>query len=340
MDAGEAQETSAQSTYTFNAPLVDSGSSSDGDSALGSGASISASTAVSSRIYEFRLEHGRRYHALHSDAEYNLPNDEEEMDRLDLQHHLFRLTLDGALYKAPLPPDVHHVLDVGTGSGIWALDFAEEHPSAAVIGTDLSPVQLPHAPPNLRFYVENVEQDWNFDHDFDMIHARMLVVALKDWPNFFRQAFAHLKPGGWLEMQDLLSPMPRCDDNSAPPDSPLMVWAQLMRMASQRTGIDLEAANRFPQLMRAAGFVDVQVQTEIWPLNRWPMDEKMKERGKWASENLTMGVEGISMGFFTKVLGWSEADVKELVDQVQAQIRDRSNHTYMPVVFVWARKPE
>jgi methylase of polypeptide subunit release factors len=33
------------------------------------------------------------------------------------------------------------VLDIGTGTGIWAIDFADEHPEAEVIGTDLSPIQ-------------------------------------------------------------------------------------------------------------------------------------------------------------------------------------------------------
>jgi methylase of polypeptide subunit release factors len=80
---------------------------------------------------------------------------------IDLQHHLFLLTLDGKLYNAPiqdLPGGLHNVLDIGTGTGIWAIDFgkspnhhshvclltivpASEFPSANVIGIDLSPIQ-------------------------------------------------------------------------------------------------------------------------------------------------------------------------------------------------------
>lgn len=33
------------------------------------------------------------------------------------------------------------VIDIGTGTGIWAIDFADEHPESEVIGTDLSPIQ-------------------------------------------------------------------------------------------------------------------------------------------------------------------------------------------------------
>lgn len=44
---------------------------------------------------------------------------------LDLQHHMYDLMLDGKLYIAPVPKDqkIHRVLDLGTGTGIWAIDF-------------------------------------------------------------------------------------------------------------------------------------------------------------------------------------------------------------------------
>ena len=45
--------------------------------------------------------------------------------RLDEAHHVTSLTLDGALHVVELPEKLHKVLDVGTGTGIWAIDFAE-----------------------------------------------------------------------------------------------------------------------------------------------------------------------------------------------------------------------
>lgn len=44
------------------------------------------------------------------------------MDRLDFQHHLLGLTFDHHLTVCPVGK-VHRVLDVGTGTGIWAMDF-------------------------------------------------------------------------------------------------------------------------------------------------------------------------------------------------------------------------
>ncbi|KAJ0307365.1 hypothetical protein COL516b_003979 [Colletotrichum fioriniae] len=53
----------------------------------------------------------------------------------DLQHNLFIRTFDDRLGTAP-PNDrdanVGRVLDIGTGSGIWAIDFGDEHPESEV----------------------------------------------------------------------------------------------------------------------------------------------------------------------------------------------------------------
>ncbi len=52
------------------------------------------------------------------------PNDEQEQDRLDMLHHIYLLVQGGRLHTAPIvSPQL--VLDIGTGTGIWALDFAE-----------------------------------------------------------------------------------------------------------------------------------------------------------------------------------------------------------------------
>jgi len=47
-----------------------------------------------------------------------------EVDKhIDIQHQLFVLTLHGELHLAPLGEGVHNVLDIATGTGIWAIDF-------------------------------------------------------------------------------------------------------------------------------------------------------------------------------------------------------------------------
>jgi hypothetical protein len=148
----------------------------DTDSAIGDEGNQSSSSSLASTVTSFRTMYGRRYHAFDDNA-YWLPNDDMEISRLDLQHLVWKLSLNGRLHIAPVPDDVHRVVDLGTGTGKWAIEFSDAHPSATVFGTDLSPIQSTMIPPNCTFFVENVEDDWTFTEPFDYIHSRMLCLG-------------------------------------------------------------------------------------------------------------------------------------------------------------------
>lgn len=49
---------------------------------------------------------------------------------MDLAHHIYRLLIGGELFLAPIGKNPQRVLDLGTGTGIWAMDFAESDSSA------------------------------------------------------------------------------------------------------------------------------------------------------------------------------------------------------------------
>ena len=95
----------------------------------------SYATSLLSEVRNYSYENGRRYHS-YRQGEYIMPNDETEQDRQDLLHHIRYLTLGGDLFLAPIGTAPQLVLDIGTGTGIWAIDFADQFPSAEVIGTE------------------------------------------------------------------------------------------------------------------------------------------------------------------------------------------------------------
>ncbi len=69
----------------------------------------------------------------------------------------------------------------------------DEYPSAEVIGIDLSPIQSDWVPPNVKFYVDDAEEDWvDTTGDLDYIHARHICMAIKDWPRLLGQAYQYI----------------------------------------------------------------------------------------------------------------------------------------------------
>ncbi|OCK81962.1 S-adenosyl-L-methionine-dependent methyltransferase [Lepidopterella palustris CBS 459.81] len=326
--------------------------SDDRDSALGDDVSL-LTMSVTSSVYNYRYEHGRRYHA-YSEGKYLVPNDEPEKDRLDLQHHTFRLTADGALYIAPISKsNVQNVLDVGTGTGIWAIEFAEEHPQASVLGTDLSPIQPELLPPNCSFLIDDADHDWIFHQPFDFIHARAMMAAFKDWPRFLDQSFTNLKPGGYLELQEFHLP-PQCLTNpslnvslsSSPAESPhplspnpIIQWGQYMSTAGSRIGLDFRVASNFGPLLQSAGFVDIHATHFKWPYGPWAKGEKMKMLGRFAAQDLEDGLQASVLGLFTKVLGWTREEVEVFLSSVRKEIREGCEGIWQPVVFWYARRP-
>jgi hypothetical protein len=44
-------------------------------------------------------------------------------------------------------------------------------------------------PPNLRFEIDDIEDNWQYPQKFDFIHSRMLAGAIVDWPRLIGQIF-------------------------------------------------------------------------------------------------------------------------------------------------------
>ncbi|GKT75608.1 LOW QUALITY PROTEIN: methyltransferase domain-containing protein [Colletotrichum tofieldiae] len=106
------------------------------------------------------------------------------MDMVDLQHHICLLTLGGSLGLAPpCQPgvEVGRVLDIGTGTGIWAMQFGDDHPEADVLGVDLSAIQPEFTGPNVQFEIDDLEEEWTYSQPFDYIHSRFMTSSIANW---------------------------------------------------------------------------------------------------------------------------------------------------------------
>ena len=105
-------------------------------------------------------------------------------------HHLFLLLQDGKLYSAPLAKDIEIALDIGTGTGTWAIEFADEFTNTEVLGTDLSPIQPVAVPLNCIFEIDDCTDTWLYQENyFDYIHIRTLFGSIPDWDSIYSQAY-------------------------------------------------------------------------------------------------------------------------------------------------------
>jgi hypothetical protein len=80
----------------------------------------SASTSLASGVRDYAFENGRRYHKFR-EGTYNFPNDDSEQEREDMKHSMM-VNLCQTLHFAPLGDNPQQILDMGTGTGIWAIE--------------------------------------------------------------------------------------------------------------------------------------------------------------------------------------------------------------------------
>ncbi|KAG9496468.1 hypothetical protein J7337_011244 [Fusarium musae] len=316
--------------------------------------SESSTASITSSILHYRTINGRTYHSERGNAAYwywaltmNGKVKPWTLRKMQIvcgavstntfRHHMFTLSQDGELYFAPLDGKIQakviryyqRVLDIGCGTG------------CEVIGTDISPIQPSWVPPNVKFEIEDFNQDWTFPPEsFDYVHLRYLVGCVPNWDYIFEQAFKVLKPGGWVESFEA-SAIIESDDDSVKPDSAMAQWGPIFIKASKIIGNTFTVVGDDLQRpgIEKAGFTDIKQWDSKLPLNPFPKDPKLKQIGQFGELFSTQDTEGLVL-FVANTLGWTPEEVHVYIANFRREIRDRKNHPYIRLKTVWARKPE
>ncbi|WYZ38246.1 hypothetical protein EsH8_III_000160 [Colletotrichum jinshuiense] len=303
---------------------------SDADSALGIDVDAASSSAsVASSVYRFVEEFGRTYHS-YKEGKYFLPNDEQEQGRLDLQHAIALRILNNELGLAPVNKP-HRVLDIGTGTGIWAIEFAEKNPESDVLGIDLSPIQPEYVPANCRFEIDDAEDEWTYGQKFDYIHGRYMCTSIFDFPKLFGQIRDNLNPGGWVEFQETVIDFKAVDASLE--GTALRRWNDHLLEGVRRAGRDALSPLEYARYMVDAGFRNVQQKKFAVPAAPWARGRNQKILGAMQMTNNLEGVQGITMKIFTQVLGWSREEAELLLVDVRKDMADRNIHAYITMQY-------
>ena len=58
-------------------------------------------------------------------------------------------------------------------------------------------------PPDCKFEIDDVEDDWTYTRQPDYVHGRAMFTCFNDPKTVFQKAYDALAPGGYFEMQDI-----------------------------------------------------------------------------------------------------------------------------------------
>lgn len=172
----------------------------------------------------------------------------------------------------------------------------------------------------------------------------------------------HLKPGGWVEFQEIL-PRAMCNDDTMPDDFVMVrFYAALRATMSAKYGHDPEVAERLPATLEQLGFVSVQRKVVHVPLGFWSRDARRMHHAFLMREVLGEFLPALRAKPFSNRdgdddsgsgsgSGDGEGDVpnpasgltREQVDEMFAQVKTalsgKAVHCYVQFHFVWAQKP-
>jgi predicted methyltransferase len=104
--------------------------------------------------------------------------------------------------------------------------------------------------------VDNFEDVWLYKNKFDFIHSRELEGCIADEEKLFKQAFEHLKPGGYFEVCGAYAYFLSDDDTHKRAESSA-IYLEHARAAGEKFGKSFEGVKTWKEKMNAVGFKNV-----------------------------------------------------------------------------------
>jgi hypothetical protein len=201
-------------------------------------------------------------------------------------------------------------------------------PEGYVLATDINVSHLDGArEPRYEVLRHDVGAEPAPAEDFDLVHARLVLVHLAEREAALASMIAALRPGGWLLVEEGDSSMQPllCPDESGPPQK----LANKIRQASWTLvgrQMDLGYGRTLPRLLRAAGLAEVTADA-FFSLTS-PAQSPVQQ------------VQKITIEGARKILVDKGLVTAEEIDQHLADIAaGRLDMATFPLIAAWGQKP-
>ncbi|KAK1992470.1 hypothetical protein LX36DRAFT_644705 [Colletotrichum falcatum] len=244
------------------------------------------------------------------------PIDDRICDWIDICHKTFQI--GRAKPSSASERRAVKILDVNTGTGIWAIDAAKSNPGSTVIGIDTDRLHPRKHVSNVVFRsVDKIEGPWTqreVPEEFDFVHSRLVYPIPRNLDRLYRSCFDALSKGGILELEqmnwDICS-----DDDTIPPHSSLVEWVNVLK------GVEQTGYEGTKTILEGIGFVDVAFEKIKLPINPGRMTYAEDDIGLWFNSVLNKLLE-------VTRLRWSGSRNNILESQVEQEIQSLRIHAY------------
>ncbi|KAF2973068.1 hypothetical protein GQX73_g500 [Xylaria multiplex] len=268
---------------------------------------------------------------------YPLENSNEST-RLQNQHEVIKDAM-GGLILAPidLKSSPLRILDSGTADGTWIRDFAASVAPVQhnLYGTDLNPAEFPSdVPPGTVYQAQDVNQPWPQDWEgtFDLVHQRLVLVAAGPKQKDALLSLCGLvKPGGWIQLIEATNKLPDgCGPN-------MVAFVDLMKAIFVNLGADLDLAERMPEWLKEAGFVDVNFVDIATKMGATNPKTELAQRGVISSSIAANGLAQFGKNLPAGALTIPAEKLETLGSDLREELKEMG--ALYPLRVVWARKP-
>jgi ubiquinone/menaquinone biosynthesis C-methylase UbiE len=198
---------------------------------------------------------------------YIIPTLDAEKKRLSLQHTVIVRQFGWHLHPSIRVKPEDEVLEVATGTGIWALEFAKmSPPSLKIEACDINTTYFPapkDIPQNVHFSEQSVlalPQAWT--NKFNIVHQRLLICGLStdNWRTALQELYRVTKPGGWIQLIEIDAQGKQA--NYGPAAKKFLIW---LKALMNQIGLVYDAVDHVLEHIKAAGFVNYfQEPKQFW----------------------------------------------------------------------------